>query len=183
MRILIFSITLLSFAASGVKAQGYQTPSPGKSIVYFARTPGAGALINFKYFDGEKYLGKFNGTNYMIYECDPGEHIFWVAAENRRFIEGSLQPDKVYIVEVRPTMGAMKAAVKIFPVEKGDGKAMKRVTKLLDKKPPKLTVNTESENTEAEELAFFIKTGMEKYNRDKEEGKQFPQLTPEMIHN
>ncbi|MEL7006912.1 MAG: hypothetical protein AAFN93_29970 [Bacteroidota bacterium] len=67
---------LLNFTAF---SQEVKKPAEGKSLVYFVRPSAAGALINFKYFDGEKYLGKINGANYFIYECDPGEHIFWAA--------------------------------------------------------------------------------------------------------
>ncbi len=118
----------------------------------------------------------------MIYECDPGPHVFWVAAENRRFIEADLAPDKVYLVEVRPTMGAMKAAVKLFPVKREDEKTLRKISRLLNKEP-KLIVNSASKNEEEEELAFFIKNGLTKYNRDKRNGKEFPKLQSEMSHN
>ena len=181
MRIIPFVIAIL--LAANIKAQDYQTPSPGKSMVYFVRTSGTGALINFKYFDGDKFLGKFNGMNCMTYECDPGEHTFWVAAENRRFVEADLQADKVYVVEVRPTMGAMKVAVKLFPVEKENEKTVGKVAKLMNKKEPKLMLSSESEYDEGKEFTFFIKNGLDKYSRDKQEGKQFPKLTSEMHHN
>src|SRR5690606_10628764 len=112
------------------------SPPEGKSLVYFIRSSGTGALVNFKYFDGEDYLGKFRGKNYFIYECDPGKHVFWVTSENRDFIEADLLSGKVYFVEVRPTMGAFKAAVKLFPVANDDTRSRKRLYKIIGKTDP-----------------------------------------------
>lgn len=107
-QILVLAFLLL-FSSAQLQAQSLATPSEGKALVYFIRSAGTGALVNFKYFDGEKYLGKFSGMNYFLYECDPGEHVFWVTSENRQFIEADLLPNKVYMVEVIPTTGAIKA--------------------------------------------------------------------------
>ncbi len=165
-----------------VQAQELQTPAPGKSIVYFMRTSGTGALINFKYFDGDKYLGKFSGLNYFYYECNPGEHLFWVAAENRDFIKAELLEDKVYVIQVIPTMGAFKAAVKLKAVDKSDLKTMKKVNKLLSKKEP-LTLDKAKVNAESAKLEFFIKNGLEKVERDEQKGKSMKLLESNMYHN
>ena len=150
-------------AISSSYGQQFKKPSEGKSLVYFVRSSGTGALINFKYFDGEKYLGKSSGVNYFTYECDPGNHIFWAAAENRDFISGELKPNSTYIIEVRPTMGAVKAAVRLHQVDPKDEKAMKKVSKLIAKKEPK------SLNTIEENMDFFIKNGMERYEKIRSE--------------
>jgi hypothetical protein len=57
-------------------AQELLKPSPGKALLYFVRFSGTGALINFKYFHDDHYLGKFSGINYFTYETEPGEHVF-----------------------------------------------------------------------------------------------------------
>ena len=146
MRVLIFSIALL-LATFNLKAQSYQTPSPGKSIVYFARVSNLSLPTRFKYFDGKKLLGKFAGKNYMIYECDPGDHVFWVEAENKKSLKLNLQPDQVYIVEAIPKKGLITARVNIRLIgDKGYEKSMKKISKLLNKKEPKLVVNSNPEN-------------------------------------
>lgn len=154
---------LLCLAAPCTYGQQYEKPAEGKSLVYFVRSSGTGALINFKYFDGEKYLGKMNGVHYFVYECDPGKHIFWVAAENRDFLTADLKPNGTYIVEVRPTMGAIKAAVRLHPVSPDDAKKLKQVNKLLAKKDGKELKGQE------EDMAFFIENGMERYEKIKNE--------------
>ncbi len=94
--VIFFIITINAFG------QEFQRPAEGKSLVYFTRYGGALALIDFRYFDGQKYLGRVGGNNYFIYECDPGEHVFWVSAENNAFIKGNLKPNSTYVIEVRP---------------------------------------------------------------------------------
>jgi hypothetical protein len=74
-RLIVATIFLLALATA---AQGQELipPSPGKSMVYFVRSPGSGALVNFKYFDGEKYLGKFNARGYWFMRLSPGTMFF-----------------------------------------------------------------------------------------------------------
>jgi len=165
----------------GCFGQELKSPSVGKSLVYFARTSGTGALINFKYFDGDKYLGKFSGYNYMMYECDPGEHFFWVTAENRDFVNAELLADKTYIIQVVPRMGAIKASVKIFPVAADDEKRMKRVMKLIGKRDPKV-LDVQKTLAESDDLQFFIKNGLEKYERLMK-GSQVLKVESNMSHN
>nr|WKN40099.1 hypothetical protein K4G66_15500 [Tunicatimonas sp. TK19036] len=153
---------LVSLNAFG---QEFPQPSKGKSLVYFARVSGAGAIINFKYFDGEKYLGKMNGVHYFAYECDPGEHVFWVAAENRDYVTADLQPDATYILEVRPVPGVIKAAVQLNPVSPDNTRIVKRVKKIMAKKEPKALKGQE------EDMSFFIKNGMERYEAVKGKAK------------
>ena len=160
-------VSLMCFAAiSSAFGQEFKKPSEGKSLVYFVRSSGTGALINFKYFDGEKYLGKMNGIHYFTYECDPGNHIFWAAAENRDFISGELKPNETYVIEVRPTMGAVKAAVRLHQISPDDEKSLKKAYKVMAKKPA-----TELKGLD-EDMAFFIKNGMERFEKTQSESKK-----------
>ncbi|MBD3627905.1 hypothetical protein [Cyclobacterium sp.] len=177
--ILLFCfLCLLSVA----RAQDFAIPAEGKSLVYFVRSSGTGALINFKYFDGENYLGKFRGRNYFMYECDPGEHVFWVTSENRAFVEASLMPDKVYFIEVRPTPGALKAAVRLIPIDGDDARSKKRLGKTILKRDP-VSLQESDFSTEAEGLEYYIQNGMKKYLSDKEKGKKITQLPANFYHN
>ncbi|MEM9339607.1 MAG: hypothetical protein AAGA66_12810 [Bacteroidota bacterium] len=145
--------------------QEFKQPSEGKSLVYFIRSSGTGALINFKYFDGDRYLGKASGVNYFIYECDPGAHIFWAAAENRDFIKGELQPDATYVIEVRPTMGAFKAAVRLHQVSPENEKMLRKINKIRAKREPSELKGHD------EDLAFFIENGLKRYDKIENEVK------------
>lgn len=159
---LISTLLLAIFSSFG---QEYQKPAEGKSLVYFVRFSATGALINFKYFDGEKYLGKINGINYFTYECDPGQHTFWAASENRDFIKGDLKPNATYIVEVRPAMGAVKAGVKLFPIEPGNEKKLKKIDRLLSKK------SASELKGKDEDMDFFIENGMERLKKIEQDVK------------
>ena len=150
---ILFSITCSSYG------QALEQPSNGKALVYFVRASGGGALINFRYFDGEQYLGKTNGVNYFTYECEPGEHVFWVAAENRDFVRGTLQPNATYVLEARPRPGIIKAAVQLRPISPDDSKRVKKIHKLIARKKPK-PLRGQNDN-----MAFFIKNGMERYRK------------------
>ena len=158
-------LVFILFTNFNVFGQEFKKPTEGKSLVYFVRFSGTGALINFKYFDGETYLGKANGVHYFTYECDPGEHVFWAASENRDFVKGNLKPNVTYVVEVRPTMGAFKAAVRLHPVTQQDEKALKRIKKIMAKREPIILKGKE------EDMAFFIENGMKRYNKIENEVK------------
>ena len=160
---ILFIVSFL--VVTGVYCQEFQQPSEGKSLVYFVRFSGTGAVINFKYFDGEKYLGKMNGVHYFTYECDPGNHIFWAAAENRDYVTGDLKPDATYILEVRPTMGAFKAAVRLHPVAPDNEKALKKVRKILSKKEPVTLKGKE------DDMSFFIENGIKRFEKIKNDVK------------
>lgn len=181
-KITVFILVILLFATiADIKAQERVPPSEGKALVYFIRSSGTGALVNFKYFDGENYLGKFSGQNYFSYECEPGHHVFWVTSENRDFIEANLLPNKVYMIEVIPTPGAIKSAVKLSPVSKSDLKSIKRINKLMAKKAP-LKLQDKDFSKEGESLAFYIQNGMKKFNSDKEKGKLIKVLPANFYH-
>jgi len=164
MRRLLLTLSVC-FLASMAFAQEFQQPSEGKSMVYFVRYNASGALVNFKYFDGEQYLGKINGRNYFAYECEPGEHLFWVASENRDFLAANLKPNAIYVLEARPTMGAFKAAVRLHPISPDDEKSIKRVTKLMSKRP---AIELKGQD---DDMEFFIQNSMERYEKVKAEGK------------
>ena len=183
--IIIFSLffSLISFS------QELRQPAEGKVMVYFTRTSSLGFLINFKFFDGEKYLGKFNYGKYLAYECEPGKHLFWVKAENFDFVEAELEANKIYIIDAEPQMGAFKSAVKLVPFDnnpasyKDDKKYQKKKKLLVDSiiKIKEYTLSEEDFNEEKKyDLDDVIKKGIDKYNKKVEEGFVFAKMTSEM---
>ncbi|WP_298515169.1 hypothetical protein [uncultured Kordia sp.] len=154
-------------------------PTEGKSVVYIIRTTQAGSLINFKYFDGEKYLGKFNGRHYFRYECNPGKHTFWAKSENIDFIEADLKANSVYFIEAKARMGMIKASVKLFPVDFTDKRQMKKINKIFKKKDI-LVRDTEKIAEEAVKLEERIQKWYKKIAKKKEKGRKVKKITPEM---
>lgn len=163
---LLFVLFLVSIS---LHSQELKKPSEGKTLVYFVRYQGAIALIDFKYYDGEKYLGQGSGNNYFYYECDPGEHLFWVTAENREFIKGNLLPDATYIIEVRPFFRAVMSGVELHQITPSNKKALKKIYKLIENK--EATTLKDSGKDRTEDLA----KGMERYETIKDKVKVIAQ--------
>lgn len=165
-------LVLFLFITNFAFAQELDTPKEGKVLVYFTRYDATGFLINFKYFDGDKYLGKFNHGKYMVYECEPGKHIFWSKAENFDFVEAELEAGRVYIIDSRPQVGAIKAGVNlvIFNKELSNyDRYKKRIFKSLENGTRYLP-SEDDINKEAEEIIDLTAKGMEKFKKLKSEG-------------
>lgn len=186
-------ILILFFAILSIKgySQELRKPAEGKAIVYFVRSTGMGALINFKYFDGEKYLGKFNYGKYLVYECEPGKHVFWSRSENTDFINAELTAGKIYIVDSEGQMGAIKAGVKLVPFSPHPGSY--KTPKKFEKKKTAI-LKSISENKEyiatdvdlkegTQEYESIIKKSIEKYTKLTEKGEVFLKLLPYMSYN
>ncbi len=146
--------------------QSLEKPSDGKSLVYFVRSNSAGFTLNFRVYDKEKFLKALSYGEYLIYECDPGQHLFWAASENRDFVEADLEPNKVYIIDVEGQMGAFIAGVSLSPfkpTDKGNRKDLykivKKETKILFKD---LVIESDVDRVEN------IKKSLEKYIQLKE---------------
>ena len=89
-----------------------------KSTVYFVRLAGGGGILamlaNYRYYDGEHYIGKFSTGGYIKYECEPGEHVFWVSAtENKALVKIDLLPGKTYVLNAIDTYALAYGRVKL----------------------------------------------------------------------
>lgn len=152
-----------------------KNPSEGKSVVYFVRTNNTGYLINFRHFDYDKFIGKFSGAGFIRYECDPGEHVFWIGAANSTYINANLEAGKIYVIETIPVMGIAYAEVKIDIVDKYNdkkyGKYKKRVFPILAKSDFNKTNSPDLVFSTQEDYKKEIENGIEKYKR-REEGEK-----------
>lgn len=117
-------------------SQGLKPPPSGKAAVYFVRLSNAGFAISFDFYDGKKFIGEFSGRNYMRYEADPGEHLFWAASENQEFMTADLKADAVYVVIVNVEMGDTLARVGLTPIT-ASNKQFEKVMTLVEKKSPR----------------------------------------------
>lgn len=159
-------------------AQDFPPAPEDKAVVYFVRASSLGFAINFSYFDSTELIARFNGTNYIRYECEPGHHLFWARSENRDFVHAEVEAGKIYIIEVVPKMGGVKAAVRLVPVDPTTHN-MKKINKLFGKKPPLTFSDMEIEETE-DELAEVVRRGMNKYEETRQKRKPIKALTSEM---
>ncbi len=94
---LFLIVTVNLFAQNNLNSgiQPFQKPNEGKSLVYIIKS-GAGVLVNFRAYLDDKFVGILSSENYVLVECEPGNHLFWATSENRDYIEANLLPKKVY---------------------------------------------------------------------------------------
>ena len=154
-------------------------PSEGKSVIYFVRTTALGSLMNIRYFDSETYLGKFNGRSYLRYECEPGEHTFWIKAENVDVLKANLEANKIYMVETNATMGAFSAGARFSLIDFSDEKVLKRINKIFEKKEETTFVEEELKEGENDNR-FVIERGLEKVKKKLKKNKRITVLTSDM---
>jgi hypothetical protein len=100
-----------------------------KATVFIVRSSAIGALINYKYFIDETYLGKCKYGYHLKLELDPGEYLLWVKAENRSFVEAKVEAGKTYYVNAVARMGMIKSAVKLVAVNNESTKDLIKIKK------------------------------------------------------
>jgi hypothetical protein len=173
---LLLVILVLPFLSA--HAQGFQLPSPGKAAIYFVRVTAAGFAISFDFYHNDKYIGDFAGKNYMRYESEPGQHLFWASSENHEFMTAELKEGDTYVVVVDVEMGFAIARVGLTPITSTD-KVYDRVKKLVDKKAPK--VNTDEEVNKRNEMrAEYIQDKVKHYEEKLKIKRTYKHLSPEM---
>lgn len=177
-------IIAAAILSSSLLCAGQDIPAAptDKAVVYFARVSSLGFAINFSYFDSATLIGKANGTNYIRYECAPGQHLFWVRSENRDFVEADLEAGKIYFLEAEPRMGAIKAAAALEPLDPQNPRDQKRISKILKmigKKAPE-SFTPEQLAKDAGLLEDAVKKGLEKYQEEKNAGKKIARLEKTM---
>jgi hypothetical protein len=180
---MLASILALCFTGLNIlSAQGFLKPSAGKAAIYFTRTVTYGANMLVDIFDSGEYIAYSIGKGYSVYECDPGEHIFWIAAENTDFITADLEAGKVYIAQIYVFPGVMKGRVGLVPNSAMDKKidgynaSLEIVNgtkpKIMDEKKFKARLDNFVKKK-------FITVKMEGYKKNVE-GKDVPRITKEM---
>ncbi len=150
----LFAITTVF--AQKVTTQAIDKPSEGKSLVYILKT-GAGVLINFRIYDKDIFLGSVASGKYLVYECEPGQHLFWAGAENRDYVEANLEPNAVYVINAEGQMGAFVAGVNLKPLNPNEYKDKKVFYQII--KNDKKQIYSKSEDDKSENIT----KAMQKY--------------------
>lgn len=177
---LVYLLAIILLASTTpILAKGFLPPSEGKAVVYFARVTKWGGPVSFEYFHQDKYIGVFKKKNYMRYECEPGEQLFWASTENKEFITADLVAGKSYIVIVDVIMGAWKARVGLRPITTEDAEVFERAKELILKKEPIITSEDKIVKMN-EKLKTFIAEKLQLYNDIWKAEKNFKHISPEM---
>ncbi len=178
-RIILLVIIPVLLGINSVNGQGFTAPSPGKAVVYFVRVTTWGGSTSFEYFHQDKYIGIFKKKNYMRYECDPGENLFWASSENKEFITADLQEGGTYIVLVDVIIGAWKAHIGLSPITVNDTKELERVKELVNSKAPVITPDKKIQEMN-KKLAQFIQEQLAKYENEWKSTRNFKHISPDM---
>jgi len=81
-------------------------PSPGKAMVKVVRMGGSGLPGTVGVWDREKMVGRSEVGTVIVYECDPGEHLFIASARGGMgLVKANLLPDKTYDIVVELKQG------------------------------------------------------------------------------
>jgi hypothetical protein len=166
------------FGINLAKSQGFTPPSPGKAVLYFVPENKKGTA-SFEYFHNDKYIGVFKGKNYMRYECDPGQNLFWISTENKEFITADLHEGGTYIVIVCMEFGWARVRVSAYPLSSNSKEEFERVKKLIKSKAPVVTPEAKIQEMNIK-LSDFIKEKLAMYENEWKQTKDFSHIKPEM---
>lgn len=97
------------------------TPTEHESSVVFMRVTSFGggvqAPLGESIGSSVKFIGISSAWTKILYKTTPGKHIFFVGGESASMIEATLDPGKIYYVEVDPNMGVFKARFSLLPFD------------------------------------------------------------------
>ncbi|MBN2237336.1 MAG: hypothetical protein JW729_07235 [Bacteroidales bacterium] len=170
---------LLLSTASSLFAQGFTPPQEGKAVIYFTRVSSYGSAIAFEFFHNDQFIGDFKGKNYLRYECDPGENLFWASSENKEFITTKTEANQTYIVIVDVIIGTWQAHVGLTPISFDEKEKFERAQKIILTKAPIITTESKIEKTQ-KKLEKFIPEKLKMYHEKWKNERNFKHLSPEM---
>jgi len=180
MKTRLFTILILAFITgfSSLIAQGFEPPAEGKAVVYFVRVSIYGKPMKFEFFHQNRYFAELKGKQYLRYECDPGEQLFWASTENKEFMTAELAANETYIVIVDVITGFFKPHVGLSPITAEDTERFDRAKELVNKKEPEAfnEADIEKKNKKMEK---FIAKELAHYEETKS-GENFRHLSADM---
>jgi len=174
-----FSLFIAFLLASFLSpAQGFQAPAEGKSVVYFTQVTKYGST-KFEFFHDDKYIGYLKGKDYIRYECEPGENLFWASSENKEFLTADLKEGGTYVVVVDVVTGFWKNHVGFSPVSENDTELFERAKKVIMNEAPFVTSQAKIEK-ENKKLKKFIGEELEHYENVTKDKYNFRHVSPDM---
>lgn len=92
-----------------VRIDDNRIPSPGKALIYFARTQNFGGAISVQLVADKKPLSWIRRKTFVVYECDPGKHEFASISEGGALLDADVLADRIYYVQLAIHMGFGRA--------------------------------------------------------------------------
>jgi hypothetical protein len=91
--------------------------NPAAATVFFVRPSSFAASIKATILDSNgQFLGEALPKSYFAVQLPPGEHVFVAWSEGTPALKATLEPGKVYYVEVAPIVGVWSARVRLFAI-------------------------------------------------------------------
>lgn len=92
-------------------------PRADRATVVFVRPSAFGAAIHPTIFDERgQFLGEAEASSHFMVQVPPGEHLFVVWAENTGPIRATLEPGRVYFIEVSMKPGWWHARAHLLAI-------------------------------------------------------------------
>ncbi len=109
--------------------ESIQAAKPDQAQIVFMRPSSFGGAIQSSVFDlkheqnqltEDHFVGIVSATTKVLYETEPGFHLFMVISENADFMQANLSAGKTYYALVTPRIGWWKARFSLKPLHKND---------------------------------------------------------------
>jgi len=177
-RLLLTLLLAVVSCFSSLLAQGFTPPTEGKAVVYFVRFTIYGKPMTFEFFHNDTYFAELKGKQYLRYECEPGEHLFWASTENKEFMTAELAANQIYVVVVDVITGFFKPHVGLSPISFGDTERFEKAKELVDRQGPEEFAEKDIEKMNSK-LEKFISEQLANYEEKKGE-HDFRHLSADM---
>jgi hypothetical protein len=155
---------------------GFPPPAAGRSVIYFVSLNRMCPPYDF--FHNDQYIGGLDKKNYMRYECDPGDQLFWSSSFIKDFLPATLKAGGVYVVIVDAGKGIQSPGARLTPVS-ADNKLFEPAAALIKEKEPFL-IPEEKFEKRRNSLKNFIADMLNRYETDWKTTKKYQYITPEM---
>ncbi len=171
---LVFVLAISSFTV--IFGQGFDQPAEGKAAIYFVSS--TKKLIAFEFFYNDKFIGELQKLNYMRYECEPGQQLFWASSESKEFLEAYLEAGKSYIVKVELRTGFWRVNPKFTPIN-GSDEFFPKAAEMIKEKAPYNIPESEIQSHQSE-LSDFIANILDHYQNEWRQLNKYSVITPDM---
>ena len=185
-KILLIILVSIFYSNSSLFPQGFLPPPKGKAVVYFVRNKYYYG-IPISYIHNNNYIGELKGRDYLRYECDTGEQLFWTYTIHKPlFIRAELKEGGTYLVNYGTSvhdpgtfLGPGKAEIELFPVTPYSKDVFEESKKLIHKKAP-VVVPRDTIVLMNKTMKKEINKTLEKFNSQWQHEGKFRQMTRDM---
>lgn len=178
--LLFFFCAFLFSTELKAQKQSIEIPTDGTVNVYLLN----GATRKFDVYDSDKRITNLKSGYYVIYNVQPGEHLFWTAENPANFLKGNFEANSTYVVALEAQdsamafgiVGALAAGAKMMVFNPSEYKHKKLFYQVI-----KHFKKTDLDGLVVENNQEMINKAMEKYQKfSTEKENKILLVTPDM---